>query len=84
MITVPTDTRAIARWLIACLMLSCPGMCGCGSQPAPTDAAVTPDAVTVQPDAPDAPMCLPTGATCVLAEDCCSMACLVGDPMTCI
>lgn len=69
------------RWLRASAAFT---LAACGNNPAPQDAAAAPDAAVVAPDAPDAPMCLPTGATCVLAEDCCSMACLVGDPMTCI
>ncbi|MFO0708610.1 MAG: hypothetical protein U0353_02155 [Sandaracinus sp.] len=60
------------------------GALGCGNNPAPHDAAAMPDAAIAQPDAPDAPMCLPAGAVCVLAEDCCSMGCLVADPMVCL
>lgn len=71
-----------AVWVVLVALLH--GALGCSGTPATPDAHMSPDAAVVAPDAPDAPMCLPTGATCVLAEDCCSMACLVGDPMTCI
>ena len=52
---------------------------GCGSTPAPTDAATPPDAATTPVDAS---MCLPTGAACDWGEDCCSGGCAI-PTMTC-
>jgi hypothetical protein len=76
---------ALSRFLWAIVAGLSLSALGCGTTPATPDAHVPPDTGVLAPDAPDAAMmCLPAGSVCVLAEDCCSMGCLVADPMVCL